>query len=429
MTPGFRTPRPLPAARVLAVAAAFGAAALLGCDGNPTGPLPVLPPLSRIVIALAGDTTVTHDTLTVGDVVAFTATVYDTGNALVNTSASWTSTDPQVFSVTRSGGMVTARGEGAAWLVAAAGNRADSVAILVLPAARGWVQQTSNSSRTLNGVFVRPDGRFACVVGDAGEILTSGDAGATWTRRASSTSFNLNAVWFTGPGTGWAVGNSGTILRTLNGGVNWTLVPSSAGENLRDVFFSHPDTGWVVGTAGAILRTVNGGVSWQKQNPTGFALHGVAFSEPRFGWAVGDNGTILGTVNRGVDWTVVSPAITSQSLRAVAARGRFLNWAAGALGVTPRTLDNAGSVEWELQNAGAANDLDGVAFVGDLTGFACGTNGVGIVLRTGDGGQTWSPQTVPNGTPLHDVFFVDALRGWAVGANGRILHTASGGEN
>lgn len=428
MNPEFRT-RPFPAAPRLAALAVLCAFALPGCDGSPTGPALVLPPLSRVVISLAADTTITHDTLTVGAVVAFTATLRDTGNAIVNAPATWFSTDPEVFSVTRSGGVVTARGEGAAWLIAAAADKADSVAILVLPVARGWLQQTSNSSGRLNGVFVRPDGRFACVVGDAGEVLTTADAGGLWTRRTSNTGFNLNGVWFTTASTGWAVGNSGTIRRTTNGGVNWSLVVSNAGENLRDVFFTHPDTGWVVGTAGAILRTVNGGTTWQKQNPTALSLHSVAFSEPRYGWAVGDNGTILGTVDRGISWTVVSPSVTSQPLRAVWARGRFLNWAVGAQGATPRTVNNAGVAEWQLLTTGAANDLNGLCFVSDLTGYAAGTNGTGIVLRTDDGGQNWSPQTVPNGTPLNAVFFVDGLRGWAVGDNGRILHTASAGEN
>ena len=408
--------------------AALSLLAITGCGDSPTAPVVVLPPLSRVVISSAGDTTVTQDTLTIGGSKTYGVTVRDTGNAVVNTGVNWTSTDPQVFSVIKTSGVVTAQGEGSAYLVASVGGVSDSVEILVLPAAPGWVQQTSNSSASLNGIFMRPDGRFGCVVGDGGELLTTSNAGATWTRRASNTSFNLNGVWFVSNSTGFAVGNSGTILRTTNGGANWSLVPAGAGENLRDVFFAHPDTGWAVGTAGAILRTVDGGDTWQKQNPTSANLNSVAFSEPRYGWAVGDNGTIVGTVDRGLNWTVLSPSVTSFSLRAVASRGRYLNWAAGAQGVTPRTVNNAGAVEWQLENAGASNDLEGLAFVSDLTGYACGTNGTGIVLRTDDGGQSWSPQVVPNGTPLHDVYFVDSLRGWVVGANGRILHTGNAGE-
>ena len=296
--------------------AALALLAIAGCGDSPTAPVVVLPPLSRVVISSAGDTTVTQDTLTIGGTRSYGVTVRDTGNAVVNASVTWISTNPQVFSVIKTSGVVTAQGEGTATLVASIGGVSDSVEILVLPAALGWVQQTSNSSASLNGVFMRPDGRFGCVVGDGGELLTTSNAGGTWTRRASNTAFNLNAVWFITNSLGYAVGNSGTILRTTNGGVNWTLVPAGASENLRDVFFAHPDTGFVVGTAGAILRTVDGGATWQKQNPTSATLHGVAFSSPRYGWAVGDNGTIVGTVDRGLNWTVLSPSVTSSALRA-----------------------------------------------------------------------------------------------------------------
>jgi len=421
----FRLLRPFRLLAALAPGAAL--VALCGCESTPTSPPTPLPPLSRVVISDDGDTTVTADTLAMGDAVAFTAAVYDTGNAVVITSVSWSSSNSGVMSVAGNG-TVTARGEGFAWLFASVSDKSDSVRILVLPAARGWVQQVSNSSRRLNGIYMQPDGRSGCVVGDGGEILTTGDAGETWVRRASNTSFNLQAVWFMTASKGFAVGNAGTILRTTNGGLNWTLVTSNASENLRDVCFAHPDTGWAVGTSGAILRTFNAGASWQKQNPTAFALNGVAFSDTRNGWAVGDNGTIVGTVDRGLNWTVVTPSVTGQALRAVWARSLFGNWSTGAQGVTPRTIDNAGAVEWELRNAGAANDLDGVFFVTDYTGFACGTNGTGIVLRTDDTGVTWTPQAVPNGTPLNDVFFVDEMRGWVVGDNGRILHTGSAGR-
>lgn len=412
-----------------ALAAAAFAAALSGCGDSPLGPGTPLPPVSSVVIWSGGDSTVTADTLTVGANASFTAVIRDTAGAVLDAPAEWYSTNPQVFSVISRTGAVTARSEGEAYLVATAGGVSDSVHLLVLPATRGWFQQTSNSSGRLNGLFVQADGRAGCVVGDGGEILTTADAGGQWTRRTSNTAFNLHGVWFTSATVGFAVGNSGTILRTVNGGALWTLVPSGAGENLHDVTFPHPDTGFAVGAAGAILRTVDGGATWQKQNPTPSALHGVAFSTPREGWAVGDNGTIAGTTDGGVTWAVLTPAITSQNLRAAAARGRFLNWAAGDQGVTPRTVNNAGAVEWELRNAGAANALDGVFFATDVTGFACGTNGTGIVLRSDDGGASWTAQTVPNGTPLNDVFFVDALRGWAVGDNGRILHTVTGGAD
>src|SRR5580765_3104574 len=334
----------------------------LGCstNSNPAAPV-MLPPLSRVVISLASDTTVTADTLQIAQSHTFAATVRDTGNAIVNTTVGWSSTNLNVFTVSSSG-VAVGHGEGGAWLIAAVADKRDSVAILVLPGLTGWVVQTSNSSRRLNGIFMQPDGANGVVVGDGGEILTTADAGVHWTRRVSSTSFNLNAVWFATPDTGWAVGNGGTEVRTTKGGTSWKSTPSGFSDNLFDVTFATPDTGWAVGSGGSILRTFNGGTSWQKQAPTAGVLNSVSFSDTRHGWAVGDLGVIFGTIDRGLSWTLVSPAVTALSLKGVSTRGTFLARAVGAQGAAPRTFDNTGTEDWELRNAGASNQLEDVMF-------------------------------------------------------------------
>jgi photosystem II stability/assembly factor-like uncharacterized protein len=398
-----------------------------GCGtGTPTTPGTPLPPLSRIVIALGADTLVVADTLTIGATLQFSATAYDTNNVAVAADAAWSSSNPGVFSVNNTG-RVTAAGEGSAMLFAQVADRRDSLSLLVLPAVGGWVVQTSNSSRALNAVHFASDGRTGVVVGALGELLRTTDAGANWARIPSNTSFNLNGVRFATDGDAWAVGNNGTILQSTNAGASWSVVPSGTNDALLAVWFATRDTGWAVGVNGTILRTFDRGASWQKLNPTAFALRGVAFFGTRYGWAVGDNGTIVGTDDRGLSWTVVTPSVTAQALRAVSRLGLLDAWAVGAAGVTPRTVNNAGDPEWELQNAGGANDLRGTWFVNGTNGWAVGSNGGGIVLKTANG-LGWTPQTVPAGTALNAVHFVDVLRGWAVGDNGRIVHTGNGGE-
>jgi photosystem II stability/assembly factor-like uncharacterized protein len=397
-----------------------------GCSGGGSSSI-LVPPLSRVVISLGGDTLVVADTLDVGIHVDFDATAYDlSGNPVAGLPLTWRSTVQQVFAVNRDG-RVLGVGEGRALLIAGVGGVADTVDMLVLPGTSGWVLQTSNWTSPLNDVFFDPDGRHGWAVGDGGAVLASTDAGVTWTREESHTLFNLNAVWFTGANDGWAVGNGGMALHTTDGGANWTPEPTGASESLRDVFFAYPDTGWAVGTAGAILRTVDAGVTWQKQNPTTAPLNAVAFAGTQLGWAVGDNGTILGTVDRGVTWTI-EPSLTSVSLRGVVRRSEMVAFAAGYQGTVPRTTDVAGVPTWELQNAGGSNQLEDVFYTSDVTGYAVGWNGTSIVLRTDDAGVNWTSQNMPAGVTLHSVYFVDGLRGWVVGDAGRIFHTATGGE-
>ena len=399
-----------------------GLAPLAGCDCTST--LPVvpnpLPPLSALVLGPSSDT------LRVGESRQFTAVAYDTlGQPVASGGFAWTSSDGGVFTVDRSG-RVTGVGDGLALLIVEAGGLRDSASVSVYPDT-GWFVQTSRTARNLNGVFFLPDGRQGWAVGTAGVILHTVDAGATWAAQVSGTTATLNGVWFTGPLAGVAVGSGGTVLRTQDGGRVWTRLTLASGEILTDVCFANSDTGWTVGSNGVVLRTVNGAASWSRVNLTGSTLNGVAFAGTRDGWAVGDLGRIYGTHDTGLSWFLVQPGATSQSLQAVWRRGVTTAWAIGAQGVAPRTIVTPDSVAWELRNAGAANQLEGVHYPTDLVGYAVGYSGVGAILRTDNGGVGWQAQASHTSRRLNDVYFVDALRGWAVGDGGTIVHTARGG--
>ena len=386
----------------------------------------VIPPLSRV------DLTPTPDTLQIGQVHVFTATAYDLSSVVVSVPFDWTSTDPSVATVNLAG-RVTGKNEGTALIIAEAGGMSDTALVAVYPDT-GWIAQTSNASENLYGVHFRPDGRNGWAVGSGGLILSTTDAGVTWTRQLPSI-FTLNAVWFWSDDNGCVAGNGGTILnsrRNLDGSLSWTRADSVfAGENLYDVTFANSDSliGWAVGQNGIILRTVNGGKRWEKQFITGGqTLRGVSFSSTKDGWAVGDNGVIAGTHDRGVTWFVVQPAVTTQGLKSVWRASELRAIAVGTVGVTPRTwVPPADSIQWRLENAGASFQLAGVSF-GDSVAYAAGSSaGVGALLRSDDFGVTWIPQTPRSQYALNDVFFVDRQHGWAVGNSGVIRHTARGG--
>lgn len=420
----FATARaPLALAGLALLAACFAA----GCGDSPSQPTPPPTPLSRVVIGTGGDTLATRDTLTVGSVVQYSATPYDTaGVAAPGVDVDWASSNAGVFTVDGTG-KITATGEGVALLIATASSVADTIEVLVLPATSGWFIQSSSTTSQLNGVFFQPDGRRGWAVGTAGTIVATTDAGQTWGAQVSNSSFNLNGVWFTGPNDGWVAGNSGTILHTTNGGTTWTrMTNTGTGLNLMDVYFATPDTGWAVGQNGVVLRTFDGGTNWSQQTLVGSQFNSIHFAGTRHGWIVGDNGQIWGTEDRGLNWDP-EPSITSADLRAVWRRSYLVAEAGGSGGAAPRTVDNAGAPQWELRNAGASNDFYGVMFPTDLTGVAVGVNGTGIVLRTDDGGVNWSQQSPNVAGTLRAVYFVDELRGWAVGDGGRIIHTGTGG--
>src|SRR5947207_14240110 len=266
------------------------AASFTGCNcGSARVVAPPLPPLSAVVLTPA------TDTLNVGDTRQFVATALDTDSVVVARAAfDWTSGDPNVITVTSSG-LVNAVGEGVTTLIAAAGGKADTAIVAVI-VQNGWYAQPSGTTNDLNGVFFLPDGRNGWAVGNAGTIVHTSTAGASWGVQASSSAFSLNGVWFTTAQTGYVVGQGGTVLITRNGGAAWSrLTGVPAGENLFGVCFADTAHGWAVGANGTILRTADAGGSWTRANPTSQQLNGVSFSDTTDGWAVGDAGVIAGT--------------------------------------------------------------------------------------------------------------------------------------
>jgi photosystem II stability/assembly factor-like uncharacterized protein len=394
---------------------------LAGCGKTKNPVSNIVPPLLRSVTL-----SVHADTLDVGQTRQFVATAVAANGTPYTGSLDWSSTNPAVF-IVNSTGRVTAVGEGTARLIVSGGGKADTASVLVYPTVPGWLAQTSNAAEDLYGVFFDGDGRLGWAVGSAGLVLSTVDAGATWTRHAP-TSVTLRGVWFTSAREGWAVGHSGTVLHTLNSGSTWMQVTSVASsENLTAVYFATRDTGWVVGAGGLLLATTDRGTTWRRTFRGGVTLNGVMFAGTKDGWAVGDNGIVLGTHDGGVTW-FIAPYATSLPLKGLWRHDVERAVAVGAGGVVMRTSVTPDSVAWTLENVGGLYGLEGVCLADTSTGFAVGLNGTGVVLRTSDGGATWTSQAAGSPSRLRGVFFVDARRGWVVGDNGTIRHTTSGGQ-
>src|SRR5262245_61879800 len=411
--------------RQIALAALLAAACagmFTGCNcGTHTVSPPVLPPLSAVVL------TPPLDTLVVGGQRQFNAAAFDTDSVAVSGAAiDWSTGDPGVITVSSSG-LVTAVGEGVTQVIASAGGRADSstVAVFFQP---GWYAQPSGTTNSLWGVFFLPNGREGWAVGDAGTIVHTTNAGASWASQVSSTSFSLRSVWFTSAQVGYAAGYGGTVMKTQNGGTSWTRLQTGATANFNDVCFADAAHGWAVGANGIIARTDDAGVTWTKTFPTSNELQGVSFCDTTNGWAVGQGGVITGTRDGGQSWYVVQPSVTANALYTVWRRSDTEAWAGGAAGVNPRTVATPDSLQWTRGTFGALNTIHGLVIGTSLIGYAVGTNGPGLILKTVDGAASWQPQIANSAQALNDVWFVDPLRGWAVGTGGRIVHTSRGGE-
>src|SRR6476660_2627290 len=124
-----------------------------------------------------------------------------------------------------------------------------------------WSAANSGTTNNLNGVYLLDSG-IAFVVGDAGTILKTTDAGMTWSPLTSGTTNALYDVYFVDATQGVAVGEQGLILRTTDGGAGWQGVTSGVTDTLRSVSFSGVN-GISGGDSQDILYSTDAGASWQ----------------------------------------------------------------------------------------------------------------------------------------------------------------------
>jgi len=104
----------------------------------------------------------------------------------------------------------------------------------------------------LNAVTVVDN--FAWAVGNAGEILMTGDGGRTWSIQQSNVDIALNDVKFINAREGWAIGVQGTLLHTTDGGVHWRIESIQGSHPLERLFLLDQNHAWAVGLGGTILK-------------------------------------------------------------------------------------------------------------------------------------------------------------------------------
>jgi len=151
-----------------------------------------------------------------------------------------------------------------------------------------WVNPSPTGAEIVALAHDAGTGRTVAV-GRVGAVLTSDDAGLTWTDRTDleGLAADLLDVIVTGPDTYVAVGTGGAAYRSFDGGVTWDDVPIAGVETLRDV----EEVGSLlvaVGDGGVIARSLDGGASWLPLGDVPFDIRGQ-------GWADASTGVVVGS--------------------------------------------------------------------------------------------------------------------------------------
>jgi photosystem II stability/assembly factor-like uncharacterized protein len=295
-----------------------------------------------------------------------------------------------------------------------------------------WSPVDSGTTNNLNGAILLDSGT-GFVVGDAGTILKTTDAGMTWSPLTSGITNALHDVYFFDATQGVAVGEHGRILRTTDGGAGWQRVTSGVTDTLRSVSFSGVN-GVSGGDSQTILYSTDSGASWHisQSGFFGGGFPGAQMLSATAGFVAGQNSIfqpmIGATSDGGANWTF--QPFYFDGNEGGCTDVFFFDQNTGVVsgtvfdgrGAIARTTD--GGMNWSTLFFDQF--VQGLHFPQPTSGFAVGWSGQ--ILHSTDTGSTWTDQTSGTGANLNDVSFAsDALKGIAVGDGGTILRTGNGG--
>lgn len=214
-------------------------------------------------------------------------------------------------------------------------------------------------------------------VGAVGQILSTRNAGKTWSAEISPSRLGLLGVAIRGQRL-IAVGQMGQILLKEGDGA-WRAVPSGTQERLMAVSLNATGNAVIVGSFGLVLTSRDGGRSWAKSNPEWgryFSadavdlgddfrphLYAATIADDNATTVIGELGLVLRSYDCGREWHVLNrgdrPGGTGRaSLFAMDLRGEGRGYAVGQGGLVLETFNNGAS--WKPIDIGTTAHLLGV---------------------------------------------------------------------
>ena len=300
------------------------------------------------------------------------------------------------------------------------------------------------------------------VVGYAGRILRTEDAGSTWADVDSGVIWSLNNVSFSGEH-GWAVGHNGAVIHSRDGGKTWAPQTADTDKTLMAVSFVDQLHGWACGDESTWMWTDNGGETWNVERMdvsqiglsefTSLAVpdiiyYSVQFLDKNTGWIVGEYGNVRYTTDGGKTWgaqhdSLLDELVEQGGVRDVMVMGAFFKVhfsdpsngvMVGAGGAIAKTSDGGQRWTW-IAREGSNADVPALHLYDvDTPGenarlVLAGMNAV--VLDTTDSGANWGPTQTPDGvyTWINSVAFGENGKGVLVGGKGTIMITGDGGKS
>lgn len=259
--------------------------------------------------------------------------------------------------------------------------------------------------------------RYGFIGGENGAFFVTSNAGQSIISRPLPESSDIVGMSFWNNSFGFVSTLSGRLLRTTNAGSAWADLTPTFPESINGFYLFATSVIYASGNKGRVTSSFNSGVAWNTeiQSDTENDLKEIMFFDFQFGIAVGENGQISYS-DGGAVWTTL-PSLTDQNFNGLAKLNEMTAVVVGDEGTIFKTTDKANT--WRQIEIQTQEDLLDVDFFGNEVGFISGKNG--LTMQTGDGGETWI--IIPSGTSrdLTGISAANPLIAYAVGEDGTFL--------
>jgi photosystem II stability/assembly factor-like uncharacterized protein len=258
---------------------------------------------------------------------------------------------------------------------------------------------------------------------------------------------DFNDVFFVTPEIGYVGGEAGTILKTTDAGATWTALlggdPQSEERGIQQLWFVSPTVGWaaqVTGSQTNLFRTTDGDL-WETIGVIPEHYQDLAFATETEGLHIDAGSKILRTSDSGKTWSEVAQCATRAVVAGLTRELSCYFWklryatpnvvyalADATGGVTAAIIFKSvdGGLSWSVA-AVVENHMGsegGLFFVDENTGYFS-TKYSQAAFRTTDGGTTWTGMAA---TSIHRrIVFADPEVGWTMMYN-QLSFTTDGGR-
>jgi photosystem II stability/assembly factor-like uncharacterized protein len=280
-------------------------------------------------------------------------------------------------------------------------------------------------------------GGVGYAVGNFGTIMSTTDAGQTWTGLNTGITADINKVALPAPGT-IIIGGGCYDLISPNGGVSFTQMQFTVpGPNCTPTVtsqsFVSPALGYVLANTGQVLATNDAGQTFSGNSAPipgtqaaggGATATDIAFTSPTLGYAL-VGGNIVRTTNGAGSWTVIKTV--GAQLNSIFFTNNNTGYAVGSGSTVLKTTD--GGATWNsvpVTGAGGPRNFLKVRCANDTRCLFVPENSTGLV-RTDNGGTTGSFISF-GATPINAAAFASPTQAVAGASDGAMFTSADGGN-